>query len=71
MSEPRDPPVAAAVPTLSLRITVVSRRARFAVLLSRLTGLPVEAAWNAFPPLPGPDGPWGVPQPAPRGNVAL
>lgn len=66
MVESRDLPVAAAVPSLSLRITVVSRRARFAVLLSRLTGLPVEAAWNAFPPLPGPDGPWGVPEPATR-----
>lgn len=66
MTESRDLPVAAAVPSLSLRIAVVSRRARFAVLLSRLTGLPVEVAWNAFPPLPGPDGPWGIPEPSAR-----
>lgn len=59
---------AAAVPDLSLRITVVSRRARFAALLSRLTGRSLEAAWSVFRPLPGPDGPWGVPQAAPQGG---
>lgn len=67
MTDPRTLP-AAAVPDLSLRIAVVSRRARFAILLSRITGKSVEAAWNAFRPLPGPDGPWGVPQSAPQGG---
>ena len=59
-------PHGATAPDLSLRIAVVSRRARFAALLSRITGLPLEVAWHAFPPLPGPDGPWGVPAPAAR-----
>ncbi len=65
MTDPRTVP-AAAVPDLSLRIAVVSRRARFAALLSRITGRPLDTAWNAFRPLPGPDGPWGVPQSAPQ-----
>lgn len=52
------------VPDLWLRIVVVSRRQRFAALLSHITGLPLDEAWRAFSPLPAPDGFWGVPQPA-------
>jgi hypothetical protein len=63
-----DPAVPRAVPDVWLRITVISRRVRFASLLSGLTGLPLEEAWRAFRPLPGPDGPWGVPHPAMPGS---
>jgi hypothetical protein len=37
-----------------LRIAISNRRLRFAALLSRLTGLPLERAWGAFRPLPNP-----------------
>ncbi|HTS87636.1 MAG TPA: hypothetical protein VMG41_04025 [Gemmatimonadales bacterium] len=48
-------------PDLWLRIAVTARRARFAELVSQITGCSLEAAWQVFRPLPGPDGPWGVP----------
>lgn len=38
-----------------LRIAISNRRLRFAALLSRLTGLPLEQAWGAFRPLPNPE----------------
>ena len=50
-----------AVPDVWLRIRVTLRRARFAALLSELTGATLDRAWSAFRPLPAPDGPWGVP----------
>ena len=53
------------VPDLWLRIAVISRRVRFANLLSHLTGVSLDEAWQAFAAIPGPDGPWGVPQPMP------
>jgi hypothetical protein len=55
-------------PDLWLRITVISRRVRFARLLSRLTGVSLEEAFQAFPALSGPDGPWGVPNAASPGS---
>lgn len=35
-----------------LRLEIANRRLRFAALVSRLTGLPLEQAWRAFRPLP-------------------
>ena len=55
-------------PDLWLRITVISRRVRFATLLSRLTGVSLEEAFQVFPVLSGPDGPWGVPHAASPGS---
>lgn len=55
--QPMPPPA----PTLGLRIAVMQRRYRFAALLSRFSGEPLERAWRAFRPLPAPDGAWGVP----------
>jgi hypothetical protein len=52
------------VPDVSLRIQVTARRIRFVTLLSRLANRSLEEAWRAFRPLPGPDGPWGVPREA-------
>jgi hypothetical protein len=34
-----------------LRFEIAKRRLRFAALVSRLTGLPLEQAWRAFRPL--------------------
>lgn len=62
------PPDHSQAPDLWLRITVISRRLRFAKLLSHLTGLSLDEAWQAFPVLPGPDGPWGVPRAATPGS---
>jgi hypothetical protein len=52
----------APTPDVWLRIQVTHRRLRFATLLSQLAGRTLEEAWRAFRPLPGPDGPWGVPR---------
>lgn len=43
-------------PTLGMRIEVLQRRFRFAVLVSRLTGRSVDEVLRTFRPLPGPDG---------------
>jgi hypothetical protein len=43
-------------PTLGVRITVLQRRFRFALLLSQLTGRSLREAWRAFRPLQAPDG---------------
>lgn len=51
------------VTNLGLRIRVIHRRARFVALLRRLTNLSADDAWRTFRPLPGLDGPWGVPAP--------
>ena len=69
------PAMERAVPDVWLRIHVTLRRARFAALLSDLTGASLDRAWSAFRPLPAPDGPWGIPngnpdvsRPAARGR---
>ena len=41
-------------PTLGMRIDILQRRFRFAMLLSRLTGRTLEEAWRVFRPFPGP-----------------
>lgn len=38
-----------------LRFSIANRRLRFAALLSRISGLPLEEAWRAFRPLPSPE----------------